>query len=439
MLLSRLRPLCTTVQRSRTAIPSLYQQQKRLLNIHEYQSQQLLQKHGISVPRQAVAGTVGEADAAARAIGGDVIVKAQILAGGRGMGHFDTGLQGGVHVCHSPEEVQRIAEGMLGNRLITRQTGPEGQVVSKVLIAQRHYIRREIYFSIVLDRASSGPVILGSAQGGMNIEEVAATNPEALVKLPVDCNVGLTKAQALEVAERLRFEDNQEEAATQIQGLYDMFVSLDCTQLEINPLAETADGGVMCVDAKLNFDDNAEFRQRDLFSMRDTSQEDPRDVAAAKFDLNFIGLDGNIGCLVNGAGLAMATMDIIKLHGGSPANFLDVGGGATEQQVSEALKLIASDPKVQAILINIFGGIMRCDVIALGILNAVSNLKLSVPLVVRLEGTNVAEAKELLSSSGLRVIAADDLDDAAERAVKVAEIVNLAKKASLNVNFELPL
>eukprot|EP01094_Clydonella_sp_ATCC50884_P015671 TRINITY_DN26293_c0_g1_i1.p1 TRINITY_DN26293_c0_g1~~TRINITY_DN26293_c0_g1_i1.p1 ORF type:complete len:440 (+),score=183.04 TRINITY_DN26293_c0_g1_i1:116-1435(+) len=439
MLLNRARTLATRFSCAR-ASTALHLQQQRDLNIHEYQSQQLLHDHGVNVPRQSVASTVTEASAVAKGIGGDVIVKAQVLAGGRGLGHFDTGLQGGVHICHSPQEVEDVAKGMLGNRLITRQTGDEGQKVSKVLVAERHYIRREIYFCIALDRKSGGPLLLASAQGGMGIEELAATNPEALVRHAIDIHKGISDAEALDVAKQLKFnEEMQEEAADQIKKLYAMFRDLDCTQLEINPLAETATGRVMCVDAKLNFDDNAEFRHKDLFGMRDISQEDARDVAASEHDLNFIGLDGNIGCLVNGAGLAMATMDIIKLFGGSPANFLDVGGGASEQQVSEALKIIASDPKVEAILINIFGGIMRCDVIALGILNAVQNLKLQIPLVVRLQGTNVEEAKQLLNSSGLRIIPADDLDDAAERAVKVADIVSMAKKAALNVHFELPL
>merc|ERR1712188_350781 len=412
---------------------------QRKLNIHEHMSVELLRDFGVTVPAGRVAHTPEEAVQMAKELPSDeTVIKAQVLAGGRGKGHFDNGFNGGVHIAYGDDDVRRIANKMIGANLITKQTGEEGRPCNKVFLAERKFPRREYYASITMDRglgdanSQFGPVLVASAAGGMNIEEVAMETPDAIVKHYIDMNTGITDAEAADIAKRVGFPtaDTEAQADVFFQKLYQLFTEKDCTTVEINPMSLDKDGTIMAMDAKVNFDDNAEFRHKDLFQLRDWSQEDQREAVAAEADLNYIGLDGKIGCLVNGAGLAMATMDIIKLHGGSPANFLDVGGGATEQQVSEALKLIASDPKVQAILINIFGGIMRCDVIALGILNAVSNLKLSVPLVVRLEGTNVAEAKELLSSSGLRVIAADDLDDAAERAVKVAEIVNLAKKAS---------
>jgi len=411
------------------------------LNIQEYQSQQLLQKFGINVPRQGVASTKQEAESVAKSLETeDLIVKAQILAGGRGLGHFDSGLKGGVHICNSVEEAAEIADKMLGHKLITKQTGEDGRLVQKVLIMERQYIRREMYLCIVLDRTTNGAVIIGSSQGGTSIEVTAHENPSAIIRENVDIRKGLSQEQAVSVATKLGFKRQLiDEAASTIMKLYDIFVSCDCLQLEINPFVETSKGEVMCVDAKLNFDDNAAPRQKEIFELKDMTQVDSREVQAAEHDLNFIGLDGNIGCLVNGAGLAMATMDIIKLHNGAPANFLDVGGGATEKQVSAALRIIASDPKVEAILINIFGGIMRCDVIAMGVLSACQKFQLHVPIILRLQGTRMKEAIELVESSGLRVIPAADLDEAAEKAVRAAHIVNLAKKAKLNVSFELPL
>eukprot|EP01126_Amoeba_proteus_P064381 TRINITY_DN900_c0_g3_i3.p1 TRINITY_DN900_c0_g3~~TRINITY_DN900_c0_g3_i3.p1 ORF type:complete len:330 (-),score=70.20 TRINITY_DN900_c0_g3_i3:116-1105(-) len=329
---------------------------------------------------------------------------------------------------------------MIGNNLITAQTGPNGIPVSKVLVCERKYIRRESYFSITMDRESGGPVILGSAEGGVNIEILAHKSPEKIIREVIDPVVGITPEQALDVAIRLGFKGKQSKpAAKQIEGLYNIFWNNDCTLVEINPLAELADGHVVCMDAKILIDDNALFRHPNLAAMHDNSQEDPRDVLASEHDLNYIGLDGNIACLVNGAGLAMATMDIISLHGGTPANFLDVGGGASEKQVMEAFKIITSDPNVRSILVNIFGGIMRCDVIAMGIISAAQSIGLHIPVVMRLQGTNVQKAKEIIEASGLRLIDTDELDQAAEHAVKIARIMEVAHDAKLKVSFQLPI
>jgi len=308
------------------------------------------------------------------------------------------------------------------------------------LIAKRHYIRREGYFALLLDRAFGGPVMVGSKEGGVDIEKVAEENPGAIVKIGVDLDKGPTDAQSGQLAETMGFQGPQKQSAQQqIKNLYKLFREKDCTMVEVNPIAETNEGQVMCMDAKLNFDDNAEFRQKDIFELQDTSQMDSREVEAKKYDLNYIALDGNIGCLVNGAGLAMSTMDIIKLNGGSPANFLDVGGGASKDQIIAAIRILSNDPKVKVILINIFGGIMRCDIIALGLIAAASELSLKVPLVVRLQGTNVAEAKKLITNSGLRIVTADDLDEAAQKAVSACKILDLAKESGLGVKFELPI
>lgn len=314
---------------------------------------------------------------------------------------------------------------MLGAYLVTKQTGPEGQLCSKVLINEGLTIKKEYYFAILMDRKYNGPVLVASTQGGMDIEEVAESNPDAILTEPVDVMQGLTIEQATKFAERLGFQGNLlEDAAKQFVNLYNLFIDTDATQVEINPLAVGYYHGgeekeqIFAVDAKLNFDDNAAYRQQEIYSQRDRSMEDPRDTAAEDVGLNYVGLDGSIGCMVNGAGLAMATMDIIKLHGGNPANFLDVGGGASAEQVTEAFKLLTSDPKVKAILVNIFGGIMRCDTIANGIVQAAKNIHLQIPLVVRLEGTRVEEGKEILKNSGIKIIAADDLDDAAIKAVQ---------------------
>jgi succinyl-CoA synthetase beta subunit len=368
-----------------------------------------------------------------------VIIKAQVLAGGRGKGKFTSGLRGGVHICTSPEEVAEIAKQMLGYRLITKQTGEQGRPVSHVYICERKYNRKETYLAITMDRSFYGPVLVASSAGGVDIEGVAAETPDLIVKEGIDIFKGLQREQAERVAQSVGFKKNYGEVAEQIMKLYDLFIKKDATLVEINPFVETSTGEVLCLDAKINFDDNALFRQKDVHDMRDPSQEDPREVAASQFDLNYIGLDGNIACLVNGAGLAMATMDIIKLHGGRPANFLDVGGGASERQVAEAFKILVGDPNVKAILVNIFGGIMRCDVIALGIINAAKELSMRVPVIVRLQGTNVGKAKEIMEKSGLRLIPVDDLDQAAAHAVSIAQISQIAEDAQLKVHFELPL
>jgi succinyl-CoA synthetase beta subunit len=392
------------------------------MNIHEYQAKELLQKFDVATTRGSVASTLDEAEQIARELGDvDVVVKAQIHAGGRGKGTFKNGFKGGVHVGKTPAEVREAVSKMLGQVLITHQTGPSGRKVNKVLVAESADIAREIYFAVLLDRATAAPVIVASTEGGVEIEAVAAKSPEKIIREPIDPLAGLQPFQTRKLAKQLRFESSQLKSASKLfEGLYRTFVAYDCSMVEVNPLVVTTKGDVLALDAKFNFDDNALYRHPEIAAMRDIAEEDPREVEASKHGLNYIGLDGNIACLVNGAGLAMATMDIIKFYGGEPANFLDVGGGATEEQVTEAFKILIADKKVRAILVNIFGGIMKCDIIAQGIINAAKILKLSVPLVVRLEGTNVEAGKKLIVDSGLAVIAADDLADAAQKAVKAA-------------------
>jgi succinyl-CoA synthetase beta subunit len=392
------------------------------MNIHEYQAKELLQKYGVATPPGKAARTPAEAEGAAKELGGgELVVKAQIHAGGRGKGTFTNGFKGGVHLCKSPEEVRDIAAKMLGQTLVTHQTGPSGKVVNTVLVAESIEIAREIYFAILLDRATAGPIVVASTEGGVEIETVAAKSPEKILREKIQPLGGFQAHQGRKLAKQLGFETAQLKAAAKLfDGLYRTFMACDCSMVEVNPLVVTAKGEVLALDAKFNFDDNALYRHPELAALRDIGEEDPREVEASKHGLNYIGLDGNIACLVNGAGLAMATMDIIKFYGGSPANFLDVGGGATEEQVTEAFKILIADEKVNAILVNIFGGIMQCDVIAQGIINAVKTVHLPVPLVVRLEGTNVAEGKKLIAESGLRVITADDLGDAAQKAVQAA-------------------
>ncbi|XP_009643081.2 succinate--CoA ligase [ADP-forming] subunit beta, mitochondrial [Egretta garzetta] len=416
-------------------------QQQRRLSLHEYLSMGLLQEAGISVPHGLVARTPDEAYKIAKEIGSkDLVVKAQVLAGGRGKGTFEGGLKGGVKIVFSPEEAKDISSKMIGKKLFTKQTGEKGRICNQVFICERRYPRREYYFAITMERSFQGPVLIGSSQGGVNIEDVAAENPDAIIKEPIDIVEGIKKEQAVRLAQKMGFPPNLvDEAAENMIKLYNLFLKYDATMIEINPMVEDASGVVMCMDAKINFDSNSAYRQKKIFDMQDWTQEDQRDRDAAKADLNYIGLDGNIGCLVNGAGLAMATMDIIKLHGGTPANFLDVGGGATVQQVTEAFKLITSDKKVLAILVNIFGGIMRCDVIAQGIVMAVKDLDLKIPIVVRLQGTRVDDAKALITASGLKILACDDLDEAAKMVVKLSEIVSLAKQAQVDVKFQLPI
>jgi len=392
------------------------------MNIHEYQAKELLQKFGVATPRGKVASSPEEAEQIAREIApAEIVVKAQIHAGGRGKGTFANGFKGGVHLCKTPEEAREIARKMLGQTLVTHQTGPAGRVVNKVLVAEAAQIAREVYFAILLDRATAAPLIVASTEGGVEIETVAAKSPEKIIRESIDPLAGLQAFQTRKLAKQLQFESSQLKAASKLfDGLYRTFIGLDCSMVEVNPLVVTPKGEVLALDAKFNFDDNALFRHPEVAAMRDIAEEDPREVEASKHGLNYIGLDGNIACLVNGAGLAMATMDIIKFYGGNPANFLDVGGGATEEQVTEAFKILIMDKKVQAILVNIFGGIMKCDVIAQGIINAAKTVHLSVPLVVRLEGTNVEKGKCLLKESGVALITADDLADAAQKAVEAA-------------------
>ena len=393
------------------------------MNIHEYQAKELLQRFEVATTRGKVASTLDEAEQIARELGDvDVVVKAQIHAGGRGKGEFKNGFNGGVHIRKTPQEVREVAAKMLGQILITHQTGPTGRVVNKVLVAESAEIAREIYFAVLLDRATAAPLIVASSEGGVDIETVAAKSPEKIIREPIDPLAGLQPFQTRKVAKQLGFESSQLKSAAKLfEGLYRTFVAFDCSMVEVNPLVITTKGDVLALDAKFNFDDNALYRHPEIEALRDVAEEDPREVEASKHGLNYIGLDGNIACLVNGAGLAMATMDIIKFYGGEPANFLDVGGGATEEQVTEAFKILIADKKVKAILVNIFGGIMKCDVIAQGIINAAKTVNLSVPLVIRLEGTNVERGKKLLKESVVELIAADDLADAAQKAVAAAK------------------
>jgi succinyl-CoA synthetase beta subunit len=396
------------------------------MNIHEYQAKELLQKFDVATTRGRVAATLDEAEQIARELGDiDIVVKAQIHAGGRGKGSFKNGFKGGVHVRKTPDEVRDVAAKMLGQILVTHQTGPAGRLVNKVLVAESADIAREIYFAVLLDRASAAPLLVASTEGGVEIEAVAAKSPEKIVREPIDPLAGLEPYQARKLASQLGFESSQLKNASKLfEGLYRTFIAYDCSMVEVNPLVVTNKGEVLALDAKFNFDDNALYRHPEIAAMRDMAEEDPREVEASKHGLNYIGLDGEIACLVNGAGLAMATMDIIKFYGGEPANFLDVGGGATEEQVTEAFKILIADKHVKAILVNIFGGIMKVDIIAQGIINAAKSIRLSVPLIVRLEGTNVEKGKQLLKESGLALIAADDLADAAQKAVAAANAAN---------------
>ena len=396
------------------------------MNIHEHQAKELLQRFDVATTQGKVASTLDEAEQIARELGDvEIVVKAQIHAGGRGKGLFKNGFKGGVHVRKTPEEIREVAAKMLGQILVTHQTGPGGRTVNKVLVAESAEIAREIYFAILLDRSTAAPLIVASTEGGVEIEAVAAKSPEKIIREAIDPLAGLQPFQTRKLAKQLGFDSSQLKSVSRLfAGLYRTFVAFDCSMIEVNPLVVTTKGDVLALDAKFNFDDNALYRHPDIAALRDVAEEDPREVEASKHGLNYIGLDGNIACLVNGAGLAMATMDIIKFYGGEPANFLDVGGGATEEQVTEAFKILIADKKVKAILVNIFGGIMKCDVIAQGIINAAKTVKLSVPLVVRLEGTNVDRGKQLLKESGVALIAADDLADAAQKAVAAAAIRN---------------
>jgi succinyl-CoA synthetase beta subunit len=395
------------------------------MNIHEYQAKKLFERFNVATPKGAPAETPEEAEKVAAALNtSNLVVKAQIHAGGRGKGTFTNGFKGGVKLCTTPAEARELAGKMLGQTLVTRQTGPTGKVVRKVLVVESVDIAREVYVAILMDRASGAPVVVASTEGGVEIERVAEEHPEKIIREPVNPLLGLQPFQALKLGRQLDFRGDQLKAVSKLlANLSNLFVSLDCSLVEINPLVVSKGGEVLALDAKFNFDDNALYRHKEVLEMRDLHEEDPREVEASKFRLNYIGLEGNIACLVNGAGLAMATMDIIKFAGGAPANFLDVGGDASEQQVTEAFKILVADKNVKAILVNIFGGIMRCDVIAQGIIDAVKAVSLPVPLVVRLEGTNVALGKKLLEESKLPIQAASDLAEAARIAVAAAMTV----------------
>lgn len=389
------------------------------MNIHEYQAKQLFERFGVATPKGIAAATAQEAAQTARNMGlSQYVVKAQVHAGGRGKGTFKNGFKGGVHVVKSVEEVEEVAGKMLNQVLVTKQTGETGKLVSKIMVAEAVDLKKECYFAILQDRARECPVIVASTEGGMDIEEVAATRPEAIIREHIDPALGILPFQALKIAVALGLTGPLLRQATKlITNVYKLFTALDCSLVEINPLVVTTDDRVCALDAKFNFDDNALYRHPEIMEMRDETEEDPREVEAGKYDLNYIGLDGNIGCMVNGAGLAMATMDIIKYYGGEPANFLDVGGSATEEMVTNAFRILTSDKNVKALLVNIFGGIMRCDVIAQGIVAAAKNIDMKIPLVVRLEGTNVEIGKKILADSGISIIPADNLAEAAQKAV----------------------
>jgi succinyl-CoA synthetase beta subunit len=386
------------------------------MNLHEYQAKQLFSEYGIPVLPGKAVGSADEARAAAAALGGSSwVVKAQVHAGGRGKA-------GGVKLVKSSAELEAVSQTLLGSRLVTHQTGPAGRPVNQLLVETPCQVARELYLACLVDRASERVVVMASTEGGMDIEAVAAKTPEKILKQFVDPVAGLQGYQCRELAFALGLVDKQVAAFSQILlGLYRLFMERDLSLVEINPLVVTDQGGLLALDGKVNVDDNALYRQKALAALRDTAQEDAKETRAREFDLNYISLDGNIGCMVNGAGLAMATMDLIKLHGGMPANFLDVGGGATRERVTEAFKLILSDPNVKAILVNIFGGIVRCDLIAEGITGAVKEVGIKIPVVVRLEGTNVEQGRRLLKESGLAITAADSLTDAARQAVSAVK------------------
>ncbi|PYR03022.1 MAG: ADP-forming succinate--CoA ligase subunit beta [Acidobacteria bacterium] len=385
------------------------------MKIHEYQAKAILAKHGVPVPRGEVAFSAAEAGDIARRLGGSVVVvKAQIHAGGRGKG-------GGVKLARSPGDAEKIAANMLGMTLVTHQTGPDGRVVGRVLVEEGLQMQRELYLSLLLDRAASKPVMVASAAGGMDIEEVAAKTPETIIRVYIEPGVGLVPFEARQLGFAIDLDGAQVNKFVRLAtALYEAFVATDASLVEINPLVVTQAGDLLALDAKMNFDDNALYRHADLKDLRDLGEEDPLEIEASKFSLNYIHLDGNIGCMVNGAGLAMATMDIIKLAGGEPANFLDVGGGANAEQIRNAFKILMSDRNVRAVLINIFGGILRCDVLAQGVIGAVKELGVRVPIVIRMEGTNVEEGKRLLEQSRMNFTTADSMDEAAKRVVQLA-------------------
>jgi succinyl-CoA synthetase beta subunit len=384
------------------------------MNVHEFQAKEILRRYGVAVPKGTAAATPEEVEAIAREFGGACVVKAQIHAGGRGKA-------GGVKVCKSADEAGAFARGLLGKTLVTHQTGPAGRQVRRVLVEEGCDIARELYLGLVIDRATGWVTLMASAEGGVEIEEVAARAPEKILRESIDPAVGLQPFQARKIVFGLGLpKESGSKAVAFMMSLYRAFTECDGALAEINPLVVTRSGDLLALDAKMSFDDNALFRHADIRALRDIHEEDPKEVEASKYDLNYISLDGNIGCMVNGAGLAMSTMDIIKQHGGAPANFLDVGGGATTEKVTAAFKIILSDPHVEAVLVNIFGGIMKCDVIASGVVEAAREVHLTIPLVVRLEGTNVDLGKKILAESGLNILSATDMADAAEKVVGAA-------------------
>jgi succinyl-CoA synthetase beta subunit len=383
------------------------------MNIHEFQAKQVIGRFGVPVPKGQPASTPDEAAAAFTALGvPKAVIKAQIHAGGRGKA-------GGVKLISSAEEAREFAARLLGKPLVTHQTGPEGRVVRRVYVEEASQVARELYLGMVVDRNSAAVAVIASTEGGMEIEEVAGKTPERIITDPIDPLLGMAPFQARRIAFALGLKDKQVgQFATLLGALYRAFVETDASLIEINPLVVTADGRVICLDAKISFDDNGLFRHPEIRELRDSNEEDPAETEAAKFDLSYVHLDGNIGCMVNGAGLAMATMDIVKYYGAEPANFLDVGGGANAQKIAAAFRILLSDSRVKGVLINVFGGIMQCDVLARGVVEAAREVKLSIPLVVRMEGTNVKEGKQILAESGIKVIAANDMADAARRVVE---------------------
>ncbi len=385
------------------------------MKIHEYQAKVLLARYGVPVPRGEVAHTAEEVDTIARRLGGSVVIKAQIHAGGRGKG-------GGIRIAQGPAEAAELAKTMLGMKLVTHQTGPEGRIVQRVLVEETLPVSRELYLGVVLDRARAKAVFMASAAGGVDIEEVAATAPEKILKETMEPGLGLAAFQARKLSYGMGLEGaTASAAASAMMALARAYEDLDASLAEINPFVVTTDGRVVALDAKINLDDNALYRHKDLLELRDLNEEDPLEVEASRYGLNYIKLEGNVGCMVNGAGLAMATMDIIKYAGGSPANFLDVGGGASAEQIQNAFRILLSDPHVKAVLINIFGGILRCDRLATGVVAAARELNIRVPVVVRMEGTNVEEGRRILTESGLNFTVAENMRDAAEKVVRLAE------------------
>ncbi|XP_017889683.1 succinate--CoA ligase [ADP-forming] subunit beta, mitochondrial-like isoform X1 [Ceratina calcarata] len=421
------------------ACASINVQQIRRLQVHEHVAYTLLKEAGIPTPPFGVAKTGEEAAKIAESLKTkDIVIKAQVLAGGRGVGRFQNTEIGGVVMCETPEQAKDLASQMIGNLLVTKQTGSAGRICNSVMVTTRMFPRKEYYLAVTLEQTYHGPVVILSKQGGVNIEDIAAKTPEAISYIPVNIMKGLTVKQVNKIVQKLGIEGNDKDIVGVIAcNLYETFIKNDALLLEINPFALDLSGEYFALDCKCSFDDSAEFRQKKLFSFRDLTQEDPNELQASKFNLNYIALSGNIGCLVNGAGLAMATMDMIQLYGGMPANFLDVGGSATKETVTEAFKIIISDPKVEAILVNIFGGIMRCDIIAEGIIAASKELKLTVPVVVRLQGTNVEIARKLIADAQVKVFPVDEFATAAESAVKLSTIIQLASSMNLEVSFKL--